>query len=128
MANYEWLDDARGAWKGEILFDHSRRRHRGMTKLEAGSWGNSGGMMTTEEPIRMDSRNWAEERGFGQQISRPLQQPGIGTSAPQNWLDINGIGMFKKPNLWNRFWAWALFGWRWHESPGMQGWLVAKRK
>lgn len=53
---------------------------------------------------------------------------GIGTPAPQDWLDINGIGMFRRPNLWHRFWAWFLLGWRWQESLGVQGWLVAKRK
>ena len=39
------------------------------------------------------------------------------TSTPQGWLDFAGIGMFATPpNRWNRFWAWFLFGWRWHNA------------
>ena len=40
------------------------------------------------------------------------------TLTPQHWLDVccNGVRVgfiARRPNVWRRFWHWALLGWKW---------------
>lgn len=34
------------------------------------------------------------------------------------------IATLRKPNLWRRFWFWALLGWVWREDQWSRGWII----